>query len=199
MKETAKKFWQDSVEYPEYGNIKERRLYELNYLVPRLKGNSLLDLGCGDGALLNCLVHLTQFCCFYGYDLSENLLKRVNSSVKVKTYDCYNPEPLPDTDVTIMAGVLPFLFENETANTILGLIRSPVLFLRSPCALGGNSITVNKFSSDLQRDYASLYRTLPEVMELVGNHFRIEAVDRIYPDDIESKYGTKQYYIKGVK
>ena len=57
----AKEFWTTQTEYPEYGTIKQRRLHELQYIVPKLSGNTLLDLGCGDGALLNCLVELTDF------------------------------------------------------------------------------------------------------------------------------------------
>jgi len=198
MNETAKKFWQDSVEYPEYGTIKERRLYELNYLVPKLKGESLLDLGCGDGALLNCLINLTHFKKLYGYDLSANLLKHVHPLIETKVYDCYKPDPLPNTDVTIVAGVLPFLFEDKVVDRVLELVKSPVLFLRTPCALGKESIYVNKYSQELKRDYASLYRTISQVMDIVSKRFKIESVDRIYPDSIESKFGTKQFYIKAV-
>ena len=60
-KTVAKEFWTTQTEYPEYGTIKQRRLHELQYIVPKLSGNKLLDLGCGDGALLNCLVELTNF------------------------------------------------------------------------------------------------------------------------------------------
>lgn len=199
MSDVAKQFWKDSQEYPEYGTIKERRLHELNYLVPQLKGETFLDLGCGDGALLNCLVHLTHFTKYYGFDLSENLLKHVSPLVETRVYDCYKPEPLPETDVTVMAGVLPFLFEDEAADAVLSLIKSPVVFIRTPCTLNKDSEYVNRFSEELKRDYASLYRTLPHVLNLIGRHFRIEAVDRVYPDEIESKFGTKQFYIKGVK
>jgi len=199
MNEVAKTFWDQSLEYPEYGTIKERRLHELNYLVPQLSGETLLDLGCGDGALLNCLIHLTHFKKFYGFDVSKNLLKHVNPIVETKVYDCYKPEDLPHTDVTIMAGVLPFLFEDQVVDTILSMIKSPIVFIRMPCTLEEESEYVNKFSEELKRDYASLYRTLPHVMGLISRHFRIEAVDRVYPDVIESKFGTKQFYIKATK
>jgi hypothetical protein len=47
-RKVAKVFWNESSEYPSNGIIKERRLHEVNYIVPKLKNaGSLLDLGCG--------------------------------------------------------------------------------------------------------------------------------------------------------
>ena len=71
--EIAKSFWQAQEQYP-FAFTNHRRIHELNYLVPRLKkveGKSLLDLGCGHGSLLECLVHLTDYEEFHGYDISE--------------------------------------------------------------------------------------------------------------------------------
>lgn len=199
MNGIAKKFWEESRDYPEYGNIEKRRLFELNYLVPKLKGESILDLGCGDGSLLNCLIHLTNFKKFFGYDLSANLLKKVNPIVETKVYDCYNPQPLPPTDVTIMTGLLIYLFEDEVVENILSLVKSPTIFIRTTCTLGKEDELINNFSQQLQKEYAAFYRTLPHTMELISRFFKIESVDRIYPDEIESKFGTKQFYIKATR
>ncbi len=44
------------------------------YLVPRLEKTQgrkrLLDLGCGDGSLLECLLRITDFEQLYGYDIA---------------------------------------------------------------------------------------------------------------------------------
>jgi len=45
----SKAFWEGSTFYPNYPFIKERRKYEIDYLLKHLPANaeSLLDLGCG--------------------------------------------------------------------------------------------------------------------------------------------------------
>lgn len=199
-KDTAREFWRGSSAYPKYPFIKERRLCELNYLVPQIKDcGSLLDLGCGDGALLNCLVHLTNIKRFYGYDLSAKLLKNVNSRVQTRVFDCYHPTRLPRTDVTIIGALLPYLFDDEVIKRVLELVRSEILYVRAVCTLEKEDKTIQTFSKQLGRNYSARYMTLPRTLNLIGEFFNIVAVDRIYPDEIESQFGTKQFYIKGSK
>ncbi len=195
----AKSFWEKSEVYPEYGTINERRLYELNYLVPRLKNcSSFLDLGCGDGALLSCLKRLTKIKKYYGFDISENLLKHVDSDIETKVYDCYKHESLPKTDVTLIGGVFPFLFEDDAIDRLLAEVTSPILFLRTTCTLHTTDELVQTYSEKLKSDYSARYLTVPHVIELLNKRFRVDEVMRIYPDEIESEFGTKQFYFKGV-
>jgi trans-aconitate methyltransferase len=198
---TSKVFWTNASQYPNYGTTKQRRLYELNYLVPRLKGNTLVDLGCGDGALLNCLINLTSFTTFYGFDISKKLIDNLHPSIKKQVFDFYNfkPNDLPRSDVVIMAGVIAYIFDDNVVDCVLGNLSTDRLFLRVPCTLESERELINNYSVDLKSDYASVYRTLSEVTDLVGQHFNIVSVDRAYPDEIESDYGTKQYYIEGIK
>lgn len=198
-KETSNTFWKNKTKYPNYDAfIKQRRLYEINYLLPRLKGESLLDLGCGNGALLECLLHLTNLK-LYGYDLSENLLKNINPLIETKVYDCYNLEPLPKTDITVFASVIVYLFDDVIIDKVLSLINSNTLFLRAPCTLKDEDELINTFSKQLQEKYSARYMIVPHVLNLLDKHFIVEDITRIFPDEIESKYGTKQFYFKGVK
>lgn len=190
--ETAKEYWKGVGEYP-FGFTRGRRIHELNYLVPKLKGKTLLDLGCGDGSLLNCLVHLTEFETYYGFDLSEELLKGVNPKVKTAVYDLTNPTSLPEVDVTIIAGVIQYVFQDEAVERVLAEVNSPVVFIRSTCTLKEEDEAVEKDG------YASLYRTLGHTLALLSKHFEIRAVDRVYPDNIESPFGTKQFYFEAHK
>jgi hypothetical protein len=199
--QTAKRFWTSADRYPNYGTTKQRRLHELNYLVPRLTGDTLIDLGCGDGALLNCLLNLTGFKNFYGFDISKNLIDNLHPSIKRQVVDFYNfrPGDLPQSDAVIMAGVIAYIFDDSVVDHVLGALPTNELFLRVPCTLRSERELINSYSIDLDSEYASIYRTLPEVTDLIARHFDIVSVDRVYPDSIESKYNTKQYYIHGTK
>lgn len=193
-------FWKNSTKYPDYGNIKNRRLYELNYLVPRLSGNSLLDLGCGDGSLINCLINLTEFKDVYAFDLSENLLKNVHPSVSTKTFNCYkdNLSDLPVVDSTIIAGMVQYIFKDSVIEKVISSIKTKQLFLRSACSTD-KRIIINTFSKKLNSKYSSVYRTVDEITLILKQYVNIESIDRIYPDEIESTFGTKQYYFYGTK
>jgi trans-aconitate methyltransferase len=198
---TSKKFWTSADQYPNYGTTKQRRMHELNYLVPRLKGDTLVDLGCGDGALLNCLINLTGFNNFYGFDLSEKLMENLHPSIKRQVFDFYSfkSEDIPQPDVVIIAGAIAYIFDDDVVDHVLGSLSTDRLFLRVPCTLKSESELINNYSADLESEYASMYRTLPAVKNLISQHFDLVAVDRVYPDEIESNYGTKQYYIEGIK
>lgn len=189
----ASEYWKGQKKYP-FDFTRHRRIHELNYLVPRLKeirdGGSLLDLGCGDGALLECLIHLTGFKKFYGYDIAADLLAQVNPLVETKVYDMANPGPLPQTNATIIAGVIQYLFDDAAVDRVLSLITSPMVLIRSTCTLKPEDEPVEKDG------YASLYRTVPHTHALLFRHFEVRSVERVYPDEIESPFGTKQYYFE---
>jgi len=190
--ETAKTYWQSRSEYP-FPFTRRRRIHELNYLLPRLEriqGKSLLDLGCGDGSLLECLLRLTDFTEFHGYDISPDLMRGIDPRIQTAVFDIAKPGTLPTVDATIMAGVLQYVFEDETVLGLLSRITSPVLWVRSTCSLKSEG-------ERIERDgYASYYRTLPQTYELLLRHFEVTAVDRVYPDDLESPFGTKQFYFE---
>lgn len=186
----AKIFWKSQKEYPKYGTIKQRRLYEINYILPKVQhAQSLLDLGCGDGALIKCLHELTDISKYYAYDIATNLMK--NIPAEIKEYDCLNPQPLPTTDVTVFAGVIPFLFEDIDVHNILEKIDSKLIYIKSPCSMSEN-IFVDTFSEKLQANYVSKYRNIQNMIDIISKHFKIQDVSRIYPDEIESEFGTKQ-------
>lgn len=191
MEKIAKKFWKNQKKYPEYGTIKKRRLHELNYLVPKLEGvESLMDLGCGDGALIKCLRELTDIKTYFAYDIATGLMEDIPAITN--EYDCTNPEPLPPTDFTVFAGVIPFLFEDEQVYDVLDEINSPVLYVKAPCSMEDEEIYVNTFSEKLGENYSSLYRTEEQMLDILGQYYNFIEVSRAYPDEIESEFGTKQ-------
>ena len=197
--EISKNFWTSADSYPNYGNIKERRLHELNFLIPKLKGETILDLGCGDGALINCLYHLTNFKKYYAFDWSENLLKGVNPMIQTKIYDCNRPQDLLRADTIIFAGVLPYIFDDDTVLKLFDKFDATYIFIRTTCNLGHTREIVDTFSEQLNGQYSSVYRTVDEVTDLINQKFKLIETVRIYPDEIESKFGTKQYYFVAKK
>ncbi len=188
----AKTFWRSQEHYP-FPFTRRRRIHELNYLLPRLqrtRGKRLLDLGCGDGSLLECLLRLTDFEEFHGYDLSAELLCGIDPRVRTAVFDIESTDTLPEVDATIIAGVIQYVFEDETVGTLLARVTSPVVWIRSTC-------TLKPATERVTRDgYASCYRTLPETHALISRHFEVSAVDRVYPDELESPFGTKQFYFE---
>lgn len=190
-KETARKFWVNQDQYPNYGTIKDRRLHELNYLVPKIKDkDSLLDLGCGDGALIKCLKELTNIKTFYAFDIAEKMM--VDIPAITGYYDCYNPVDLPKTDVTVFSGVIPFLFDEDIIHDNLSRIQSDFIYIKSPCSMETQDIFVDTFSEQLNSNYSSIYRTIPTMFKIIEKHFKIIEINKIYPEEIESNFGTKQ-------
>lgn len=188
----ASAFWKAQTQYP-FPFTRRRRLYELNYLVPRLartEGKRLLDLGCGDGSLLECLLRLSDFEEFYGYDLSPELLRDIDPRVRTAVFDITNPGPLPPVDAAILAGVIQYIFDDGAVAALLAKLDSPIVWLRSTCTLKAAGERVSKDG------YASYYRTVPETHALLASVFDVTAVDRIYPDELESPFGTKQFYFE---
>ena len=198
LEQTAHTFWNSFEKYPSYkAPIDKRRNLEVEYLLPHLTHvDSLLDLACGDGALITMLSKKTKIDKLYAYDFSESMLENItNPYITKKVYNVLtNTDPLPKVDVCVCAGLLPFIFSDEDALKVLGKITAKKLLLRAPCSMEDNSILVDGFSQDLKTNYASLYRTVDQVKDLLSKFFTVKNVDRIYPDSIESNYGTKQFY-----
>lgn len=190
--ETATAYWRAQAHYP-FAFTRRRRIHELNYLIPRLektRGKRLLDLGCGDGSLLECLLRLSDFEEFHGYDIAAELLRGIDERVHTSVFDIGKPGPLPEVDVTILAGVIQYVFDDEVVDALFSSMTSPIVWVRSTCTL---KLQAERVIND---GYASHYRTLPETYSLLSHHFDVAAVDRVYPDELESAFGTKQFYFE---
>ncbi len=190
--ETATAFWKSQVEYP-FPFTRKRRIYELNYLVPRLAktgGKRLLDLGCGDGSLLECLLRLTDFEEFYGYDVAADLLRGIDPRIRTAVFDISDPGPLPEVDAVIVAGVIQYVFDDDVVAALFARMNASIVWVRSTCTLKPQAERV------VRDGYASCYRTVPETHALISRHFEVTAVDRAYPDELESAFGTKQFYFE---
>ena len=75
-------------------------------------------------------------------------------------------------------------------SSLLARIDAPIVWLRSTCTLGAKRENIE------HQGYASCYRTVPETHDLLARHFTVSSVDRVYPDELESAFGTKQFYFE---
>jgi hypothetical protein len=202
MKETkvASNFWKNKNEYPDYPFVKERRKYELDFLLENINpsAKSLFDMGCGDGSTVILLRELSNIKRFYCHDISDNLMSgdwgERNSEVIKKSVDFNDPLiDLPEADVTICMNMFPYIFDDSILRGILVKIKSDLFLSRVTCEKNGRLI-INKYSEDLGDYIASVYRTKEEYKSLYEEHFSEVVFFRSFPDEIESKYGTNQYF-----
>lgn len=182
LRETAKQFWsRDS--YPDFPFLYERRQKDLRFILKLIKGfkiRSLVDIGSGDGWLTRCLADLTDIYRLKTLDLPE--------------YDIYDLKPIPAVDAVILNSVVQYVFEDDVLKKFLKICAESckVLILKTPCDKDG--AIIRKFSEELKGDYASRYRSAKELENLLSKDFKIDWIERAYPDSIESQFGTKQYY-----
>lgn len=200
---TATKFWKSREEYPSYPNLAERRLIDIGYIISKVSSEkSVLDLGCGDGSILLCLREFTFIKIFYGCDINSELLRKLadrwgwntNTDVLTINEDLTNLGELPVVDITLSLGSFPYIFDINDLKNILKAITSNVLIVRVPCTLKDKDEFINKFSKDLGDYYAAVYRTVSSYEKLFSKYFTVKEIIRAYPDEIESKYGTKHFF-----
>ena len=203
MNETkvALDFWKNIKQYPGYPNTLQRRLIDVNFVVEKLSGvKSILDLGCGDGAMLLALREFTEIDTFYGYDISSNLIEKLlnkwgkSNGLSVEIINLITIEKLPKTDVTLSMGSFSYIFKDEELHKLLRNIKSDLLIVRASCTLNKDDEIINKFSDDLGKNYAAIYRTVSNYKSILSEHFIVSQISRAYPDEIESYYGTKHFF-----
>jgi glycerol-3-phosphate cytidylyltransferase len=196
--------WKSSKTYPPFPHIKARRKHELNYLTSKLAGQDtsyVLDIGCGDGATLMCLEHLIDADVLHGCDIALQMMEAIPSRppFKKQFYDINSRKELPTSEATVilMLGVVNYIFDNDIALALFRrFTKTKNVFLRCICTLRDADETINTYSEALQSQYIAMYRTLDSTCDLIrAAGLNIVSAERIYPDDIESKFDTKQYMI----
>ena len=196
LRGTSSKFWRDCKEYPQFSGARDiRHRCELNMLLPELRaGDRVLDVGCADGALMGALLMHVNLGQCYGCDIAETLARLVPPGVSWTSYDAYDGGRLPEADFAICGGVAHYLDDAALARMLGDVaMASPKIYFRAPCSPTRTSIDCR--SDALGANYAATYRTRGELTEMLdGAGWEAERSDRIYPDEIESAFGTRQYY-----
>lgn len=201
MNKTAENFWKSRKEYPPVIYNFQRRYLDLGIILKHVNCvNSILDLGCGEGQNILLLRELTGIKNYYAYDLSKvfikNLIKRWGKypGLEAKVVNFTKTNRLPETDVCICMGAMLYVTDDESLKYMLSNIKSKLFICRVPCNLESGRIEINKFSEDYGENYAAVYRTVSEYISILSGCFVIKSLDRCYPDEIESKYGSKQFF-----
>ena len=170
--ETSRRFWQRET-YPPFPYMVERRQIEADAIRSLTKPAALIwDYGCGDGWLAKAL--------------RDRFVLSYDQNVPGKTAE-------PDVcDLVVCGGVLPYLFHDYQVEALLACFArvAPRLYLRAPCAQ--DETLVNTYSEALGADYAALYRTPECISELLSDCWEPSEPRRLFPDEIESRFGTTQ-------
>ena len=209
---TSNTFWStQTAKYPNYGTTKKRRFHEINYLVENIQkmkeGDvlSLTDVGCGTGSTVTVLQELTDIKKYHCYDISPAMISTIDTSskrgahVQTTVMDFTSIDAsyaFPDTDVTLCFGVLQCLSDADS-RALLERLKGKTAFLRDACYLPHEGRRdVNTFSEQLNANYACRYRTLTEYISLcTDSGWKLKDIRRAFPDEIESAYGTKQWFL----
>jgi len=195
----AEKFWETRDEYPPVIYNYQRRYLDLGIILDHIDGvESILDIGCGEGQVLLLLRELTSISEYHGYDLSpvfiDNLIKRWGKWPGLSTeVASFTESELPEADMTVCMGVMLYVFDDDGLKHMLSNVKSNIFICRVPCSME-ERVEINKFSDEFGSNYAAVYRTIPEYISILSDDFNIKSIDRCYPDEIESKHGTKQFF-----
>lgn len=197
----AKNFWSKRKQYPNYPNTKQRRLVDINFIINNIGDlDSILDIGCADGYLLIALREFTDATKFYGYDISEDMLKDLKlrwgliKKLESKVCDFTKITDFPRTDLTVSMGLFPYIFDYNDLHNILVGIKSNTLIVRVPCTMKDKDEYINTYSEDLNSYYSSVYRTTSNYLSILNEFYTDVNMERAYSDNIESKYGTKHFF-----
>ena len=211
LTKTSNTFWTtQTAKYPNYGTTKKRRLHEINYLVTKIQNMgkdvvSLTDVGCGTGSTVTVLQELTDIKTYHCYDISPAMISTIDVSskrgahVQTTVLDFTNIDAshaFPETDVTLCFGVLQCLSDADS-RALLERLKGKTVFLRDACYLPHEGRQdINTFSEQLNANYACRYRTLTEYISLcTASGWKLKDIRRAFPDEIESAYGTKQWFL----
>jgi len=105
----------------------------------------------------------------------------------------FTESELPKVDMTVCMGAMLYVFDDDDLKYMLSNMKSSIFICRVPCSMN-DRVEINKFSEEFDADYAAVYRTIPEYIQIISEYFDIKSIDRCYPDEIESKFGSKQFF-----
>lgn len=205
--DVARTFWQRG-STPKHWMDSDRLSCNLSWIASRagLKPTSLIDIGCGDGSVTRTA------CGLFAGTLERIEVRDINPGyVEGNVASLRHAHPAAQVagtvgaldagmeivrhDLCLLLGVLIYIMDDEAVLAGLARLKPKRLIIRVPCTGRAEDEAICKWSEDLKSEYAAIYRTLGNTLRLIERDFVIHEVGRAYPDAIESRFGTKQYFI----
>lgn len=187
------------------GTLGIERVKKELILLPKIlkpkKMNTILDLGCGTGIAERALYkHVRKIT---AVDVCEEFI--VNqmdkyTNVKYILSDIREFIPSETYDYILLLGVIQYIIENQELINLLNkckkyLNKRGKLLIRNSSGIT-DSIIIDKFVEEYGDNYTANYRSLPELIDIASsNGFIVNQVVSLYTKRLDSKYGTRQYYI----
>lgn len=197
---------------------RQRSSFEFSRIAPSLASGvdhaRILDLGCGTGRWMEALKERTAS--YIGLDFCPDFLvegRRTAATLpRAERFDFEHADlsqGLPAGiasrryDVIIVSGVLIYLNDVDVRVLIeqIAMCMAPaaVLYIREPLGTERRLTLKDHFSSDLEANYSSVYRSLQEFKDLLSElcpagGLRLQETGSLYPAELEKRAETRQYY-----
>lgn len=181
LSEKSKNYYEENDIYEIFSIAEDypNKIYE--YLLPKIKGKIVLDLGCGTGKFMQKFYNETTK--YYGLDLSNEQLNIAKMKINSNDVEfiCCSAEniPLPDNsiDVIISTWVLGTILEIDRRNKVLGEMKR-VLKKDGNIYLVENDIG-GEFE-EIRNRYPNIKRTKDYNDWIECNNFKVENKFKTY-------------------
>lgn len=201
-------FWQALNKYPDFPSHQLRQdidVVKISRFIQSVDAadiQSVLEIGCGDCYVLK---QLEKEYSIYGIELygldyiNSFFIQQVNKIREAGSKINFGRLPsLPScrkADFVFFLGGLHYVINKKAISDFKKEINNSnkYLLIRCPCDPHKTTI-INKYSEELRAQYAAIYRTVQDVISLFSNEWNLLSIERAFHDDVESKFGTKQYY-----
>ena len=135
----------------------EKRLFQLTRMIDSRVRYSLLDFGCGYGAMYDYLKHLEHNLYYVGYDITEPMLEKARE-VHAGNPDCLftgNIDELPQVDYAVVSGTFNMKLDADSESWTRNVIEA--LGQMNAHATKGIAFNMLTSYSDADRMRSDLY------------------------------------------
>ncbi len=197
---------------------KRRDEHEKSFITPLLglkNDSKVLDIGCGIGRWGFHLIR--QISLYIGTDFCPDLIEIAKKEAETnykdlniffQTISCteITADKLikkPPFNLIIIAGLLAYLNDTDCVNllTFIPKLTSEhsMIYIREPIASENRLTLQNYYSNELNTNYNAIYRTEQEYFTflsdtLFDSGFKISNSGSLFPEELENRTETKQWY-----
>lgn len=176
----------------------------------------VLDIGCGIGRWGWFLEERCLDLNYLGLDFSPSLISQAQQEAQKRgchrlTFQVMSATDISETallqpapfELLLISGLLIYLNDDDCVKVLRDAARfckeGGVIYLREPVGLS-ERLTLNRFySEELADEYSAIYRSVRELKTMMkeaffGREVSVEREGFLYPDDLEKRRETRQYY-----